>query len=39
VVERDGHALILPAMPGSGKSTLTAALVQRGWRLAAKLAH
>ena len=33
VVERDGHALILPAMPGSGKSTLTAALVQRGWRL------
>ena len=33
VVERDGHALILPAMPGSGKSTLTAALAQRGWRL------
>ena len=32
-VERDGLALILPAMPGSGKSTLTAALSQRGWRL------
>jgi HprK-related kinase A len=33
VVERDGCALVLPAMPGSGKSTLTAALAQRGWRL------
>jgi HprK-related kinase A len=33
VVERDGHALILPAVPGSGKSTLTAALALRGWRL------
>lgn len=33
VVERDGLALILPATPGSGKSTLTAALSQRGWRL------
>ena len=32
-VERDGLALLLPAMPGSGKSTLTAALSQRGWRL------
>ncbi len=32
-VERDGFALILPALPGSGKSTLTAALTQRGWRL------
>lgn len=32
-VERDGLALVLPAMPGSGKSTLTAALSQRGWRL------
>jgi HprK-related kinase A len=32
-LERDGLALILPAMPGSGKSTLTAALSQRGWRL------
>jgi hypothetical protein len=32
-VERDGLALMLPATPGSGKSTLTAALSQRGWRL------
>jgi HprK-related kinase A len=33
VVERDGLAVILPAPPGSGKSTLCAALVSRGWRL------
>lgn len=33
VVERSGRALLLPAPPGSGKSTLCAALVQRGWRL------
>lgn len=33
VLERDGRALMLPAPPGSGKSTLTAALAQRGWRL------
>ena len=33
VVERGGRALILPAPPGSGKSTLCAALVWRGWRL------
>ena len=33
VVERDGMALLLPALPGSGKSTLTAALSLRGWRL------
>lgn len=33
VVERDGAAVILPAPPGSGKSTLCAALVARGWRL------
>lgn len=33
VVEKDGRAAILPAPPGSGKSTLCAALVQRGWRL------
>ncbi len=33
VVERDGHVLIFPAPPGSGKSTLCAALVHRGWRL------
>lgn len=33
VVERDGCALVMPALPGSGKSTLTAALSLRGWRL------
>lgn len=33
VLERGGRALVLPAPPGSGKSTLTAALAQRGWRL------
>jgi HprK-related kinase A len=33
VVERDGRALLLPAVPGSGKSTLCAALAHRGWRL------
>lgn len=33
VVEREGKAVILPAPPGSGKSTLCAALVARGWRL------
>lgn len=33
VVEMDGRAVILPAPPGSGKSTLCAALVARGWRL------
>jgi len=32
-VEKDGRALLLPALPGSGKSTLTAALSLRGWRL------
>ena len=32
-VERDGRCLLLPGRPGSGKSTLTAALVLRGWRL------
>jgi len=32
-VEKSGLALLLPALPGSGKSTLTAALSQRGWRL------
>ena len=32
-VERYGRALLLPAWPGSGKSTLCAALSQRGWRL------
>ena len=33
VVERNGLAAILPAPPGSGKSTLCAALVNNGWRL------
>jgi HprK-related kinase A len=33
VLERDGRALILPAPPGSGKSTLCAALLLNGWRL------
>lgn len=32
-LERDGLALVLPAIPGSGKSTLSAALALRGWRL------
>jgi len=32
-VARAGRAMILPAPPGSGKSTLCAALVHRGWRL------
>ena len=32
-LERDGRALLMPAPPGSGKSTLCAALVARGWRL------
>jgi HprK-related kinase A len=33
VVERGGRAVVLPAMPGAGKSTLTAALASRGFRL------
>lgn len=33
VVERHGRAMIMPAPPGSGKSTLCAALVLAGWRL------
>ncbi|MBT9465212.1 HprK-related kinase A [Hydrogenophaga sp.] len=33
VIERDGCAVIMPAPPGSGKSTLCAGLVNRGWRL------
>lgn len=32
-VEKNGMAVILPAPPGSGKSTLTAGLVLSGWRL------
>ena len=33
VIERDGCAVIMPAPPGSGKSTLCAGLVHRCWRL------
>jgi len=33
VVERNGHAMLLPAWPGHGKTTLCVALVHRGWRL------
>lgn len=33
VVESNGRTFIFPGMPGSGKSTLCAALVCRGWRL------
>ncbi|GAC10785.1 HprK-related kinase A [Paraglaciecola chathamensis] len=33
VLEKDGKAIIFPAPPGSGKSTLTAYLAHTGWRL------
>lgn len=33
VVERDGYSVMMAAPPGSGKSTLCAALVVHGWRL------
>jgi len=33
VVENNGFSVILPAPPGSGKSTLCAGLISRGWRL------
>ncbi len=32
-IEKDGRAVIMPAPPGSGKSTLCAGLVNNGWRL------
>lgn len=32
-VERNGHVLLLPAWPGSGKTTLCTALMYRGYRL------
>jgi HprK-related kinase A len=32
-VEKGGRAVLLPAPPGSGKSTLCAAMINRGWRL------
>jgi HprK-related kinase A len=33
VIEKKGVAVVMPAPPGSGKSTLCAGLVHRGWRL------
>ena len=33
VVERNGRAMLFPAWPGHGKSTLCAALIHAGWRL------
>lgn len=33
VVERGGLAVVMPGEPGAGKSTLSAALANRGWRL------
>ncbi|HMM75080.1 MAG TPA: HprK-related kinase A [Gammaproteobacteria bacterium] len=33
VVAREEGAMILPGLPGAGKSTLTAYLMHRGWRL------
>ena len=33
VLERGGRALLMPAQPGHGKTTLCAALAHRGWRL------
>ncbi len=33
VLEKNGKAVILPGMPGAGKSTLCAALALDGWRL------
>lgn len=32
-IERDGQAVLFPAWPGHGKSTLCTALVHSGWRL------
>ena len=33
VIEKGGKAAVLPAPPGSGKSTLCAGMVMKGWRL------
>jgi len=33
VIEKGGHAILMPGQPGSGKSTLAAAMTNRGWRL------
>ncbi|MFK5893189.1 MAG: HprK-related kinase A [Pseudomonadota bacterium] len=32
-IEKNGKVIVMPAEPGSGKSTLTAAMVNSGWRL------
>lgn len=32
-IEKNGRVAILPGAPGAGKSTLTAGLIYRGWRL------
>ena len=33
VLERGGQAIVMPALPGDGKTTLCAGLAHRGWRL------
>lgn len=33
IIEKNGKAVMMPAPPGSGKSTLSTGLVMRGWRL------
>ncbi|MGR8921564.1 MAG: HprK-related kinase A [Gammaproteobacteria bacterium] len=33
VLEKDGRAVVLPGLPGAGKSTLSTYLAHRGWRL------
>lgn len=33
VIEKNGRAVIMPGSPGAGKSTLSAALANRGWDL------
>ncbi len=33
IIEKDGYGLMMPGTPGSGKSTLCAALINQGWRL------
>lgn len=32
-VAKQGHAVLMPGVPGAGKSTLSAYLIHRGWRL------
>jgi HprK-related kinase A len=33
VLEKEGRAIVMPGVPGSGKSTLCAAMSLKGWRL------